>query len=91
MSQSVAQRDTSRRQTAEETARDRLRATLLAGTPERESAPDVAGRAKQHFPESRMATRGTDVLRGPDLEDDAASTVRPPRAHHTNIPPSRSN
>ena len=48
MSQSVAQRDTSRRQTAEETARDRLRTTLLTGTPEREGSPDVAGGAKHH-------------------------------------------
>ena len=48
MSQSVAQRDTSRRQTAEETARDRLRTTLLTGTPKREGSPDVAGGAKHH-------------------------------------------
>ena len=47
MSQAVAQRDTSRRQTAEATARDRLRTTLLTGTPGHEGVPDVAGGAKQ--------------------------------------------
>ena len=60
MSQSVAQRDTSRRQTAEASARDRLRATLLTGTPEHESIPDVAGRAKQQ-PEYRPAQTMADA------------------------------
>ena len=47
MSQAVAQRDTSRRQSAEESARDRLRATLLNGKPEHEGFPDSTGEAKQ--------------------------------------------
>ena len=69
MSQTVAQRGMSRRQTAEETARDRLRATLHTGGPETEGAPDVAGRAdataikndmKPHQARSmRTSSRGT--------------------------------
>ena len=48
MSLAVAQRDTSRRHTAEDSARDRLRTRLHTGGPEHEGVPDVAGRAKQH-------------------------------------------
>ena len=80
MSQAVAQRDTSRRQPAEETARDRLRTTLLTGTPEREGVQDVAGRAKRHFPDYHPA--GVDGRAGAtpsDKKDDRprkASSMR---------------
>ena len=55
MSQALAQRDTWRRQTAEDSARGRLRTRLHTGEPEHEGVPDVAGRAKQH-PDFHPAT-----------------------------------